>query len=404
MVHKCAARQNNQGLFLADQQLQGETASFTRQNAAGTVYGFECQEERDYYPYWHPTPWKDIAIFTSNTSDCDFYKAQSSNVLAKGLCSVPQYNNAENCTENGGNWQTYYHDITAPDCLPAPFSRDNHLGITADGYHMNYRWVIPSFSKAINCVLRIRYNISTADYYGGPQASFIDSNYNDPNGNPNVLEPVPGGISPIYDDPIVDFGVTTAIELNINTNQYGRTFQDRSHMFIILASAPSSPSCNNIYNMNVRGKRGNIVEVFPAVEYDFVPGSSEFTLNISTGDCVHIQWTGSNANPAGNEGQGTASTDRSNLVQMEALDLNYPMNLTDATMFDGLPSSSQLTAAIGFATSGILNGAVDPELDTSSPYYNGPLVPFNNKGCYYFMCTRNNAFSNRSQKGTINVN
>ena len=54
------------GLFTANQNLKGTLPIYTRQNAAGTRRGFEVPEERDYYPYWGPTPWKDIVIMVSD--------------------------------------------------------------------------------------------------------------------------------------------------------------------------------------------------------------------------------------------------------------------------------------------------------------------------------------------------
>jgi hypothetical protein len=72
------------GIFTADQQLQGDTTKYTRQNANGGRSGYECPEERDYYPYWHPTDWTDIAVFAHNDNMCQYYQRESFNVKPKG--------------------------------------------------------------------------------------------------------------------------------------------------------------------------------------------------------------------------------------------------------------------------------------------------------------------------------
>jgi len=402
----CKLRQRDQGLFTADQVVTGSSSRFTRQNPNGNRYGFECTEERDYYPYWHPSPWKDIAVLAESTDRCGYYQTESQNVEAKGYCNYTSTNNAEgsvpnnpaSCQVAGGTWLTKGSwGLPPPDCLLATFSRDNHLGNGADGQTARYNWTVPKESCAssggCDCVLRVRYNMSNDNINSW---GFTDSTNN-------------GAASPITTDS-VSVVEGTELEMALDTAQYGRTFQDRSFVFHI-ANRPSGISSSaNIVNLNVRGKRGNIVQTFPATEYDFVPND----LVVTQGDYIHFQWTGSDFNPQNNAGEGLAGTDRSNIVQIESLNQNTPLSNAATPLFassslrynmafvgqTNCPTLASLTAQGGNVDQNPQNCA---KLNAAPAYYNGGLVRMNNTGTFYYMSTRNNNFSNRTQKGAITV-
>ncbi|RNA39225.1 DD3-3-like [Brachionus plicatilis] len=469
----CYYRQRNMGLFTADQVLNKNNKGYgsavhTRQNPNGARSGYECPEERDYFPYWHPSPWKDIAILTSDYGMCDYYQAESFNQKSKFLCIQfyddnrqkhwSKWNNKNECEQNGGKWTeffnylekaTQYRDekscnskpnqkwalaydaksinekeclviLAKPECHKAEWTRSNHLGNTLDGKAPSYNWILPHFSsnKAQKCVFRIRYNISTDDY-----EPTLDSKSN-------------GIKSPIKTNPQVNMGESSnqVLKLAVNTAQYGRVFQDRSHSFILLPR-PAQISGAKIYNLNVRGKRGNIVQVYPGVEYDFVPND----LSVKTNELVHVQWTGSNthnnAQPAGDgqagaDGQGQEGTDRNNFVQIFSLNDNYPVPIEKADIWkdveavDFLDESVKIKSSEGedlalyLASSGYYKclkkenceedyskkRKLDENLNNGPASCPGVLIKFKKANkVYYYMSTRNNNFSNRSQKGTIRV-
>merc|ERR1712228_410772 len=236
-----------------------------------------------------------------------------------------------------------------PECVDSYWTKVNYLG-NADntlrgGKQAHYDWTLPSwqsltddhfcwsYSEQINydndqpmaessgtttaecvrMVFRIRYNMSTMDY--DPYKTNSTHDY----------EPQEGILSPIEENPEVDVGFyVQGLQLAINTAQTGRTFQDRSHTFLVCKRDASSDWVSKpLLNVNVRGKRGNINQTFPATQYDFEPQHVKLLPN--SGQCLHFQWCGSNThnngNPGGDgqtgdDGQGRGGSDRSNLVKV----------------------------------------------------------------------------------------
>eukprot|EP00930_Biecheleria_cincta_P029978 TRINITY_DN20799_c0_g1_i1.p1 TRINITY_DN20799_c0_g1~~TRINITY_DN20799_c0_g1_i1.p1 ORF type:complete len:1074 (-),score=168.99 TRINITY_DN20799_c0_g1_i1:1004-4225(-) len=438
----CKARERNQGLYTADQDVNDNRgATATRQNPSGNNNrndrnGLECPEERDYYPYWHPTPWHDIAILTSEpNSRCAYYQNESQNVQAKGYCSKAEHNNPKSCGQaEGGEWkEKAAHGEPAPLCVGGMSSRDNHNGNARGGNPQYYLWKIPEYVEG-HCVLRLRYNITSGDFKQTALANtkgsvteerqiqdyfFVDSQGNDPNPAQRRRAVFQGGPPILSQDPVADWldlGEDYRLQLQVNTNQYGRTFQDRTHSFWVKKRPSEVPETARIINYNVRGRRGNIVQVYPSVEYDFVPQE----LTVEQGAYLHIQWTGSDANAKGNAGNGRQATDRSNLVQMADREENVPLPINQQTLFFDAEENpddeegKRLVRRLAYLDQeGIVscdketNNQNDEDnckqLNGASAYFDGGLVPMRQVGTHHVTSTRNNDFSNRSQKATIRV-
>jgi len=304
-------------------------------------------------------------------------------------------------------------EIDSPDCVVASWSRENHLGNGVGGYNNNYNWTMVTAeeedcvsSDTCECVLRIRYNISTKDIKNSPSGDFTDS-------TSNALA------SPVINDEIKT-QEDKGFKLALDTSQFGRTFQDRSYVFAIRPRPDGVSQDQRIYNLNVRGKRGNIVQTYPATEYDFVPENLEVLVN----DYIHFQWTGCDTNPNGNAGEGQDGTDRSNIVQIEDLSKSKPVDDTffddNTPMFDSASLRKRFAylgqdPAICKTREELLeeNGGDegDAEQDTRNcgklnaapAYFDGGLVKMNSTDTFYYMSTRNNNFSNRGQKAVLTV-
>ena len=361
---ECKIRKRNLNLFTGDQRLRGLTSIYTRQNPNGQRYGFECPEERDYYPYWNNSEWLDIGVMTSNTTRCEFYKNHSMN---KELI----------CTDINNTMV-------------------NRLGATYEGRSENsFLWKLPNKSNA-NCVLRLRYNISLH-----AELPF------EANLTYNTL---------FYKDPLI-FVDGQYVRLALDTAELPRTFEDRSYTFDII-NLPLNMNIDktgSVYNINVQGKRGNIAQVRNCFEYDFVPNN----LTLYDNDYVHFQWVGSDFNPLGNDGEGRAGTDRTNLVDITIYDgykhtqnnTFIPIDLINSFVYlnqltencysyDELIKQNKIVNTQDLKNCALLNNA--------TIYFNSRLFKIilgknNTNKTYYYMSTRNNNFSNRNQKGAISV-
>lgn len=402
---RCIKSFRNPRLFTADQKLKGISAQYTRQNSNGNRYGFECPEERDYYPYWRDTPWIDIAIITNRPELCEIYKNESQNIRERTYCAgASKYIfNISECYEYGGHiitvpsFKKLNMPVKEPDCVlfkSTPVT--NRLAESNEHNTQSYKWILPNITQNMtNCILRIRYNISSNEI---PFNLNSDSNEN------------------LKINPQINTTLDVPVRLAIDTSQYGRTFEDRSFTFdIIQRQASYFPLIDvKIINVNVQGKRGNIAQIRNCVEYDFVPNN----ITVQDNEYLHFQWVGSDYNPPENDGEGRAGTDRSNLVFIDDIKSNIPSNINDnMDIFErefliNLASINQPylnTTVCMFPNNdeqSLNNCAL---LNFASPYFNMAPIrvktneTINSSNTYYAMSTRNNNFSNRDQKLVLTV-
>ncbi|MES1907661.1 MAG: hypothetical protein MHM6MM_000737 [Cercozoa sp. M6MM] len=508
---RCSHTQRNLGLWWADRSRRDYAAVYTRQNNNGNRHAFECPEERDYYPYWRGSPWRDIVIMPGHIEECDYYVKESQNVKSRYRCSCDEngddfseaskecrlrmaqklrgtnqgtnYDGAyvmpitkEECTAIEGFWlPEESFGLDEPDCMVHPLSRDNHLGnaffVDVNGKAEDiddqgppatagYWWEVPEDMADKNCILRIRYNITTGDVphkahipiKGKEDEAFIwDKSKNCKGGEPNC---------PVYQDPYVRVDDSLPrISVALNTNQIGRVFQDRSHIFQVKSRNKADKKCRSgkLWSLSCRGRRGNIVQAYPSVEYDFTPNP----LYVGQDECIHIHFSNKmfNQNNGRNNAAGFRYSDAQNILQLQDLLGNIPVKLSDSTLFPELKDAQmaafgsrdphadlgeelmfedmpqELQNAITNNNIGQIKAALSNNpsimeqykcLDLSRasndaaeefPYWNcGKLnqrpavfemflkVDNHKTGEYYYASTRNNNFSNRSQKGQIVVN
>lgn len=420
-------------------------------------YGMECKSEREEWPYNSASPWVDVVYLTDDTKNKCTKEIELLNHRQFFEC-VEFYGNdktfrrhksahksEEECKNNGGSWMGFYkvgdtidtvkskqdclnlnvgvkdhvwgrpmswkdlaEDKLSPEtciilptktqCKQAPNTRNGYLGNADNSRNTpRFEWSLPNYLEDKRCVFRIRYIISVDDEIDRDEHIF----YTESNDG-----------------------------LSLAPASSRAVFEDRSHVFKLLQRPEEIPDDLTIHNLVVRGKRGNIVQTFPAVEYDFVPNR----LSIPKGDAIHVQWTGSNSHNNGNPGgdgqtgdagEGQGGTDRNNFIQLLDRKANLVAPDHKHTLFQnaewvwsshdkGNVDNHAFNLALSMATSGYYQCKDDEECDkyftnrlqdqlnnAPASYHGNIFVP--DKGEYHYKCMRNDNFSNRSQKGTITV-
>jgi len=195
-----------------------------------------------------------------------------------------------------------------------------------------------------------------------------------------------------------------------NTDQLGRTFEDRSHKLKFMelpADIKADVDANDrtVYNLNARGKIGNNVEVYPGFEYAFTP--SRIVAN--EGDYLHIQFSGSNTNDWNNdhshlEANGdpvhvTRGKDRYNMVAIDSMDDLRPS--TDPLKLSRLLGFDEITSmCIAF---GGVHGGDNEYLQSAGAYMDNEVRQLNKAGTHMFYAPINTRHGARTMKGKIIV-